>query len=109
MSSPIIIAGPILRRVENNKVAIWLALSIPRHVKLQIWEGDGIKQDGDSELFNPPSGAIELPLKNQEGPAVQFGQSLYIALINAEVVSPGLNQTKAYSYKYSDTGSRRSG
>ena len=36
---PLVLAGPILRRVEKNLVSVWLALSEPREVTLSVWDG----------------------------------------------------------------------
>jgi hypothetical protein len=34
----LILAGPILRRVEPNLVAVWVALSLACTVRLPLWE-----------------------------------------------------------------------
>ncbi len=39
MDLPLLLAGPILRRVEPGLVSVWLALSEPADVRLQVWEG----------------------------------------------------------------------
>ena len=36
---PLILAGPILRRVEPRLVAVWVALSQPRAILLSVFEG----------------------------------------------------------------------
>ena len=39
MDLPLLVAGPILRRVEPTLVSVWLALTQPCAVVLQTWEG----------------------------------------------------------------------
>jgi len=39
MSLPLLLAGPILRRVEPTLVSVWVALRDPCDVRLKIWEG----------------------------------------------------------------------
>ncbi len=39
MDLPLLVAGPILRRVEPTLVSVWLALTQPCTVVLQTWEG----------------------------------------------------------------------
>jgi hypothetical protein len=36
---PLILAGPILRRVEPRRVSVWVALSAPRTVTLHVFQG----------------------------------------------------------------------
>lgn len=39
MSLPLLLAGPILRRVEPTLVSVWVALRDPCDVRLLVWEG----------------------------------------------------------------------
>jgi hypothetical protein len=39
LALPLLLAGPILRRVETNLVTVWVALSQPARVTLSVWEG----------------------------------------------------------------------
>ncbi|MGH2614273.1 MAG: hypothetical protein ACRDJC_03460 [Thermomicrobiales bacterium] len=39
VSLPLLLAGPILRRVEPNLVSVWVALSREASVSLTLWEG----------------------------------------------------------------------
>jgi len=41
MALPLLFAGPILRRVEPRQVAVWVALSAARTVRLSLWR-DGV-------------------------------------------------------------------
>ncbi|MEV6812937.1 hypothetical protein [Micromonospora sp. NPDC051296] len=37
---PLVLAGPLLRRVDGNTVTVWLALREPRKVTLRVYAGD---------------------------------------------------------------------
>src|SRR6266536_157062 len=39
MSLPLLLAGPILRRVEPTLMSVWVALRDPCRVRLKVWEG----------------------------------------------------------------------
>jgi len=57
---PLLLAGPILRRVEPTVVSVWLALSKPATVRLILWEGR-VLSGSDNPLFaNPVPGVRAL-------------------------------------------------
>lgn len=39
MELPLLLAGPVLRRVQPTLVSVWLALSRPAKVRLSVWKG----------------------------------------------------------------------
>ncbi len=82
-----LICGPILRRVSNNKVSVWVAFRENYHLKLKIWEGNKIKFDISAT-----------PLATGESHTLQFGQNLWIGVVSADIATPGLNTEKIYSY-----------
>ena len=45
MELPLLLAGPILRRVDPTNCAVWLALSKPATVTLKVWEGQLTSRD----------------------------------------------------------------
>lgn len=49
---PIILAGPILRRVEPRLVSVWMCFSEPQHVELNIWS-EVIKTQKTSTVYVP--------------------------------------------------------
>ncbi|WP_026967792.1 hypothetical protein [Algoriphagus terrigena] len=87
------ICGPILRRVEKNKVSVWAAFMANNHITLKIWEGDNIEHSSGT-LFS----ASNTPIAEGESHTLQFGANLWIALVTVDVPSPGLDPTKVYSY-----------
>ena len=61
MALPLVLAGPILRRVESNLVSVWIALSRPANVTITSWEGR-IKPGAAGEFFrsNPPTPTLRI-------------------------------------------------
>jgi hypothetical protein len=56
VSLPLVLAGPILRRVEPNLVAVWIALSSAATVSLTLFQGR-VKTGAADHLFksDPPT------------------------------------------------------
>ncbi|HKV33499.1 MAG TPA: hypothetical protein VJP89_04245 [Pyrinomonadaceae bacterium] len=46
---PLILAGPMVRRVEPTSVSVWLALREPRDVRLQVFDPAGLTVDFQSD------------------------------------------------------------
>ena len=65
---PLVIAGPIVRRVEPTLASVWVALSKPRTVTLSIWIGDtAVPAAGTFYAWCDVSGAINrLRLANDD-------------------------------------------
>lgn len=89
-----IICGPIIRRLETTKVSVWVAFKEQHQVTLKIWEGAGIKHSGGGSLFTTNA----TPVTTGETHTLPFGNNLHIALVTAELQSPGFDATKVYSY-----------
>ncbi|MGX1500365.1 hypothetical protein ACSSV1_005430 [Labrenzia sp. MBR-25] len=70
---PIVLAGPILRRVTANNVSIWLAASQPCDVRLEFFPE---AQPDLNQLFD--TGASDWPI-------VKAGEHLYYHLIDIEL------------------------
>jgi hypothetical protein len=73
MALPLLLAGPILRRVEPSLACVWLALRDPCNVRLKVWEGLG-----ESGRPNP---LVESPIT----PAVRVGDQLHVVVVTAEI------------------------
>lgn len=89
MSRPLLLAGPIVRRVEPTLVAVWLALRDPATVTLKLWEGRVTAGSGNVLLSSAPPGTRTL----------RVGDKLHIALavIKISQASP-LQPGRTYSY-----------
>ncbi len=79
---PLILAGPILRRVEPRSVSVWVALSKPNKVSIAIW--DGRINTGSSEDLFADGGQPELHHSKIEAPK-RVGENLYISLVTLKI------------------------
>jgi hypothetical protein len=96
MPLPNIIAGPILRRVENNSVSVWIAFTQNVSLTLKIYEGDQVKVTASSGNFSTTS-ALEITTTSAQATTVQFGKRLWVAVVTAKTQLP-LQTNKIYSY-----------
>ena len=88
---PLLLGGPIVRRVEPTLASVWIALSQPASVTLRIWEGR--VASGSGNLLNSSS-AI---------PTLRIGDALHVALPLIKILptSPRLLKPgKLYSYDF---------
>lgn len=90
MPLPLVLAGPIVRRVEPTLVAVWLALRDEATVTLKLWEGRVTAGSGNVYLTADPAAKT-----------VRIGDGLHIALavIKIPKTSPRVLQPgRTYSY-----------
>lgn len=81
-SLPLILAGPILRRVEFNTVTVWVALKESGTIKLDVFEGGDV-----TPLFSGSRATIAL------------GKQLHVAAVTATpLTSTLLTHGKIYTY-----------
>jgi hypothetical protein len=88
---PLLLAGPILRRVEPTVVSVWLALSKPATVRLILWEGRVLSGSGNPLFSNPAPGVKTL----------RVGAKLHIAQVTLAVPANStatLQPDRVYSY-----------
>jgi hypothetical protein len=97
---PLIIAGPILRRVEPNSVSVWVALSKARNVGLHIISG--IVDTGSGENVFDNSDAIYTANKA----SIRIGEHLHLALVTLVISGsdPALTPQHLYSYNLTFSG-----
>jgi hypothetical protein len=85
---PLILAGPIVRRVESRLASAWVALKAPRAVRLDIWQG---LERGDT---------TRTPLASGTTRTERIGDNLHVVVAtvqlpdNASPLLPG----QIYSY-----------
>jgi hypothetical protein len=89
MDLPLLLAGPILRRVEPTLVSVWLALSKQSTVQLAVWEGRA--ESGRSDAF----------LSSSWKPSLRVGARLHV--VEVTIVIPAnsgksLEADSIYSY-----------
>src|SRR5215213_1989806 len=86
MPLPQVLAGPIVRRVVGNEVAVWLALRDPAIVELVVWAGPQRSSGPGAVDSGTPPVAREIALTQR------FGARLHVAVVVAEasaIIAPG--------------------
>ena len=94
MDLPLLLAGPILRRVEPTLVSVWVALRESATVTLTLWQDRVTAGSGGVFLSSEPPGTRTL----------RVGKQLHIALATNKIpkTSPRVLQPgRAYSYDIS--------
>ena len=91
---PLLLAGPVVRRVEPTLATIWVALSQPRAVLLSVFQGR-VQTGGGPGLFEGAESLVARGAAN----TLRLGDKLHVAVVYAELLReeplfPGLN----YSY-----------
>ncbi|MCW2602986.1 MAG: hypothetical protein JWN61_1121 [Pseudonocardiales bacterium] len=94
MALPLVLAGPIVRKVDAQSVTIWIALSEPGWVRVKVWEGDQTSTGPGTVQ----SGAA--PAAEDVGTlARKWGEHLYTATATASSSGLGsLTNGRVYSY-----------
>ena len=86
MPLPQVLAGPIVRRVVGNEVAVWLALREPATVELVVWAGPQRSTGPGSVDSGTP------PVARGTAQTKRFGAQLHVAVVVAEasaIIAPG--------------------
>lgn len=82
MSLPLILAGPILRRVDGEVCSAWVALSRPATVGVTLWAG--------TQMSTGPGTVAsgDAPLASGQVQTRRFGANLHIALVTIDLKGP---------------------
>lgn len=91
MELPLLLGGPILRRVEATSVSVWVALSKAARVRLSVWDSRVLSGTPDPMIATPASGV----------PTLRLGQKLHIALVTLTPPANSLQTLRSghvYSY-----------
>ena len=89
---PLILAGPILRRVEPRRVSVWVALSAARTVTLHVFQG--IVAGSGAGLITSPA-----PVYTGSRTTMGIGPKLHICVVSAEMPAGNpLQPGTVYSY-----------
>jgi hypothetical protein len=89
---PLILSGPVLRRVEKDRVAVWLALHKSSTVRLSLWENQIKASDANDQnvWFRTPEPGVK---------TVRVGESLHIIVISLKLPpAKELVPERLYSY-----------
>ena len=85
MPLPLILAGPILRRVEPRLVTVWMALRESADVTLSVWDNIANGGAGDGLFSGPPPDFTSAP-----SPTLRVCANLHISLVTLEILAPEL-------------------
>lgn len=86
----LLLAGPILRRVEPNLVSVWIALQESATVKLSLWEGSQVKPGDRDPLITGPDPAVS---------TIRVGDKLHVVTVSLKLPSgKALTAGRSYSY-----------
>ena len=91
MELPLLLAGPILRRVEATLVSVWVALSWAARVRMSVWDSRVLTGTPDPLIASPAPGVR----------TVRVGQKLHLALVTLQVPANSLQTLRpghVYSY-----------
>ena len=89
MALPLLLAGPILRRVEPSLASVWLALSVECDVQLKVWDGLGTSDRPNPFAVSP------------ETRTVRVGAQLHVVVVTIKFEPPSAKAFQAdnlYSY-----------
>jgi hypothetical protein len=88
-----ILAGPILRRVEHDLVSVWIALTVPAEIQLEIYNGVGESGNVGPAIPKKP------PADKRDHLTLAAGKGLHVAVAVWEPASvEGLQWGGLYSY-----------
>jgi hypothetical protein len=88
MSLPLVLAGPIVRRVEARLASVWVALSAPSNVQLELFDGR-LEAGSGSPLFRG------VPV-----PALRAGEHLYFAVATVDLENSPSVLLPGHIYSY---------
>jgi len=93
---PLILAGPIVRRVEPRACSVWIALRDPApEVRLTVWRGLQVAGAAGGQVAsgNAPAGTAAVATR-------QFGRKLHIALVTITLPAPQSPLEPGTQYSY---------
>lgn len=79
MPLPLVLAGPILRRVDANVCSVWIALSQAAQVEFRVWANAQMA----AGLGSVASGTLSLA--SAHAPTRRFGASLHVAVVTIDL------------------------
>src|SRR5678815_1644092 len=93
MNLPLMLAGPLLRRVEANLVSVWIALKEAGSVKLSLWVGGEIKAGEKEPTVSGPDPAAQ---------TLRVGPQLHVVVVTLKLsLGNALLPDRTYSYDLS--------
>ena len=98
MTLPNVLAGPIVRRVDEDGVAIWIALSEPAaKVEVVAWPGSGRVSTGAKTVVGGDTPLTKTKEDDETAKSRRFGDHLHVAVVIAEFEA-GSAPSQIFSY-----------
>ncbi|MGH7460677.1 MAG: hypothetical protein ACREMA_06565, partial [Longimicrobiales bacterium] len=100
MALPLVLAGPIVRRVEARLCTIWIALSEAAEVEVTLWDG--------AQFMGPNPGLVasgDAPIALNSKPTRRFGEHLHVAVVTVPFPNQPMLPGHTYSYDVEFSGS----
>ena len=91
---PLVLAGPIVRRVEPGLASVWVALKEPRAVRLTVHLAP-VDTGSGTGVFAGPAAVL-----SGDATTVRVGERLHVAVVTAEPPSGGGALTAGQTYAY---------
>jgi len=86
---PLLLAGPVLRRVESDLVCVWIATSQPCNASLLLFDG------GDVAASDTPLGDQRAEWLSAMQPTLPIGPHLHVLAITLDLRTPGGNAVRS--------------
>ncbi len=94
MALPLLLAGPIIRRVDARGATFWLAFSQPATVTATVWAGDQVSSGPATVQSGLPAVAA-----SDATAAARFAEHLYLVTVTTKAIGGGALQPSAlHSY-----------
>jgi len=95
MALPLVLAGPILRRVEPRLCTVWIALREAARVQVTVWQG------AQFATANPGFVASgDAPIAVDTRQTRRFGENLHVAVVPVPVLDAGPALLPGHTYSY---------
>src|SRR4051812_38346864 len=85
---PLLLAGPVLRRVEADLVCVWIATSQPCNASLLLFDG------GDVAASDTPLGDLRAEWVSDVQATLRIGPHLHVLAITLDLRTPGGNAVR---------------
>jgi len=85
---PLLLAGPVLRRVEADLVCVWIVTSQPCNASLLLFDG------GDVAASDTPLGDLRAEWVSAVQPTLPIGPHLHVLSITLDLRTPGGNAVR---------------
>ncbi len=87
---PLVLADPMLRRVEPAAISVWVALSKSAEIEIGLWRGPIVADTGTGVFGN------DTAEHSQTASSIRIGEKLHLALVTLDLSDAPLNAGQIY-------------